>query len=176
MDGVDQLPKKDFTAGWTAGCVAVMEPEEAVPVGVLVIPGKTDGATVVLLVEPNTEDVVLEETVAAGLVEVVVVREGGAPKPAPTAASPKMGLKFGTEGLLSGVGVAEEVVVVTAKMGLNPEASRGLVLLTDPELLAGAVAVTGLEAEEAVEVLIWLTSPNRPDPAAGRVLLDALET
>lgn len=178
VDGVDQLPKKDFTAGWAAGCVAAMEPVEAVPVGVLVIPGKTDGATVVLLVDPNTEDVLLEETVAAGLVEAAVVREGGAPKPAPTAASPKMGLKFGTDGLLSGVGVAEEVVVVvvTAKMGLNPEASRGLVLLTDPELLAGAAAVTGLEAEEAVEVLIWLTSPNRPDPAPGRLLLDALET
>lgn len=44
-----------------------------------------------------------------------------------------MGLKFWTGGLLSGADVAaEEVVVVeTEKMGLNPEASRGLVLLTD---------------------------------------------
>lgn len=67
-----------------------------------------------------------------------------------------MGLKFWTVGLLSGAGVAAEVVVVTEKMGLNPEASRGLVLLTDAELLAGAVtiAVTGFEAEEAAGVLI----------------------
>lgn len=183
VDGVDQFPKKDVTAGWAVGCLAVMEPVEAVPVGVLVIPGKTDGLwtdeTVVLLVDPNTEDTLLEETVEAGgllllVVVEVVVRDGGVPKPAPAAASPKMGLKFRTEGLLSAVGVAEEVVV-TAKMGLNPEASRGLVLLTDPALLAGAVAVTGIEAEEAAGALSWLTSPNRPDPATG-VLLEALET
>ena len=67
-----------------------------------------------------------------------------------------MGLKFWTAGLLSGTGVEVEVVVVTEKMGLNPEASRGLVLLTDAKLLAGAVtiAVTGLEAEEAAGVPI----------------------
>lgn len=66
-----------------------------------------------------------------------------------------MGLKSGTGGLFSGAVVAEEVVV-TEKMGLNPEASRGLVLLTDAELLAGAVAraATGLEAEEAAGVVI----------------------
>lgn len=87
-----------------------------------------------------------------------------------------MGLKFWAGGLLSGADVAEEVVVVTEKMGLNPEVSRGLVLLTDPELLAGAVAVTGLEAEEAVGVLIWLDGPNTPVPATGGVLLDALES
>lgn len=66
-----------------------------------------------------------------------------------------MGLKFWTGGLLSDADVADEVVV-TEKMGLNPEASRGLTLLTDSELLAGVVTavVTGLEAEEAVGVLI----------------------
>lgn len=66
-----------------------------------------------------------------------------------------MGLKFWTGGLLSEADVAEEVVA-TEKMGLNPEASRGLVLLADSELLAGAAAVvvTGLEAEEAAGVLI----------------------
>ncbi len=173
VDGADQFPKRDFTAGWAAGCVVVMEPAEAVPVGVLVKPGKTDGTTVVLLVDPpKIEDVLLEETVEAGL---VVVRDGDCPKPAP--AAPKMGLKFWTGGLVSGVDVAEEVAV-TAKMGLNPEASRGLVLLTDSELLAGAVtgAVTGLEDEEAVGVLIWLASPNRPAPVTGGVLLEALET
>lgn len=166
VDGVDQFPKRDFTAGWAAGCVAVMELVEAVPL--LVKPGKTDAATVVLLVDPpNIEDVLLEETVEAGL---VVVRDEGSPKPAPVVASPKMGLKFWTGGLLSGVDVAEEVVVVTVKMGLNPEASRGLALLAG----AVAVAVTVLDAEEAL--VIWLGSPNIPAPATGAVLLGALET
>lgn len=75
-------------------------------------------------------------------------------KPAVEVASPKMGLKFCTGGLLSEAVVAEGVAV-TAKMGLKPDASRGLVVLTDAELLAGAaVAVMGLEAVEAEEVLI----------------------
>lgn len=57
-------------------------------------------------------------------------------------AAPKMGLKFWAGGLLSVAEVAAGVeVVVTEKIGLNPEASRGLVLPTDAELLAGAVAV-----------------------------------
>lgn len=80
VDGADQFPKRDFTdgcaAGCVAGCVVVMEPVEGVPVRVLVKPGKTDGAAVVLLVAPpNIEDVLLEETVGAGV--VVVVRDGG---------------------------------------------------------------------------------------------------
>lgn len=73
VDGVDQFPNRDLTAGGAAGCAVVMEPVDAVPVGVLVIvmPGKTDGAAVVLLVTPpNIEDVLLEETVEAGLVVV----------------------------------------------------------------------------------------------------------
>lgn len=45
-----------------------MEPVEAEPV--VVKPGKTDGVTVVLLVDPNIEDVLLEETVEAGFVVV----------------------------------------------------------------------------------------------------------
>lgn len=167
------LPKRDFTTGWAAGCVVVMEPVEAVPVGALVMPGKMEGATVVLLVDPNSEGVLLKEAVEAGL---VVVRGEGCPKPDPAVVAPKMGLKLWTEGLLSGIDVAEEEVVVTAKMGLNPEVSRGLVLLTGPELLAGAVAVTRLEAEEAVGVLIWLASPNRLAPATGGVPLEALVT
>lgn len=174
VDGVGQFPKRDFTAGGAAGCVVVMEPVEAVPVVVLVKPGKTDGATVLLLVNPpNIEDVLLGAAVEAGL---LLVRDGGCPKPAPAAASPKMGLKFWTAGLLSEVGGAE-VVAVTAKMGLNPETSRGLVVLTASELLAGAaVAATGLEAEEAEGVLIWPASPNRPAAATGGVLLEALVT
>lgn len=174
VDGVDQFPKWDVIAGWAAGCVVVMEPVEAVPVGVLVKPGKTDAATVVLLVDPpNIEDVLLEETVDDGL---VVVRDGGCPKPPPAVVLPKMGLKVWTEGLLSGADMAEEEeVVLTEKMGLNPEASRGLVLLSDSELLTGAVvAVTGLDAEKAVGVLIWLVRPNRP--ATDGVLLGGLET
>lgn len=174
VDGADQFPKRDFTAGWAVGCVVVMEPVEGVPVVAFVIPGKTDGATVVLLIgPPNIEGVVLEETVEAGL---VVLRDGGCLKPVLAVVAPKMGLKFWT-GLLSGVDVLEEVVV-TAKMGLNPEASKGLVLLMDSELLAGveAVAVIKLEDEEAVGVLIWLASPNRFVAATGGVLLEALET
>lgn len=171
VDGADQFPKRDFTA---AGCVVVVvAPVETVPVGVLDKPGKTDGAAVVLLADPNIEGVLLEETVAAGL---VVVRDDGCPNPV-LAAAPKMGLKFWTGALLSWVDVAEEEAG-TAKMGLNPEAKRGLVLLTDSELLAGAVTevVTGLEDEEAAAVLIWLASPNRPAPVTGGVLLEAVET
>lgn len=82
---------------------------------------------------PNT-DVLLEDTVGAGLAVV------------PAGVVPKMGLKLWTEGLLSGVEVVEEVVGVTAKMGLNPAASRGLLLLT------GAAAATVLGAEEALGV------------------------
>lgn len=108
----------------------------------------------------------------------MVVLDGRCPKAAAEVASPKIDLKFWTEGLLSGGDVAEEVVVVTAKMGLNPEANRGLELPTAPELLEGAVAVvvTRLEAEEAVGVPIWLGSPNRLAPATGGVLFGALET
>lgn len=69
VDGADQFPKRDLTAGSAADCVAVMELVEAVPV--VVMPGKTDGVTVVLLADPpNIEDVVLEETVESGLAAV----------------------------------------------------------------------------------------------------------
>lgn len=69
VDGADQFPKRDLTAGSAAGCVAVTEPVEAVPV--VVKPGKADGVTVVLLADPpNIEDVVLEETVDSGLAVV----------------------------------------------------------------------------------------------------------
>lgn len=169
VDGVDQFPKRDFTAGCAAGCVVVMELEEAIPVVVLLKPGKTDGADVVLLIGPPNINVLLEETIG---VVLMVVSDGGCPKPAPAVAPPKMGLKSWTGGLLSGVDVAEEAVVM-AKMGLNPEASTGFVLLTDLEVLAGAPgAVTGLEAVEAEGVLFWLASPNRP--ATGGVPLVAL--
>lgn len=150
-----------------------MEPVEAEPV--VVKPGKTDGVTVVLLVDaPNMEGGETVEAVEAGL--VVVMGGGGCPKPAAAVAAPKMGLKFWTGGLLSGADVAEEEeVAATEKMGLNPEASRGLALLTDSELLAGAVTVTvtGFDVEEAVGVLIWLVNPNRPAPAAGGAPLEA---
>lgn len=174
-DGADQFPNRDLTAGGAAGWVEVMEPVEAVGVLVMAIPGKAEGATVVLLLvdPPNIEDVLLEETVKAGL---VVVREGGCVKPAEEVASPKMGLKFCTGGLLSEAVVAAGVAL-TAKMGLKPDASRGLVVLTDAELLAGAaVAVAGLEAAEEEGVLVWLVNPNRLGPATAGLLLGALDT
>lgn len=103
------------------------------------------------------------------------MRDGGCGKAAPAVVTPKIGLKFCKGGLLSGADVAEGVV--TAKMGLNPEARRGFVLLTTSELLAGAVViVTVLEAAEADGVLIWLARPNKPAPASGGLLLEALET
>lgn len=168
VDGAGQFPKRDLTA---SGCVAEVvtevlleEEEEGVPVRVLAKPGKADGATVVLLVKPNIEGVLLEETVDDGL---VVVRDDGCPKPPPAVVLAKMGLKFWTAGLLSEGGAAEEeeVEVVTEKMGLNPEDSRGLavlvilVLMGALELLIGAAAaadaaVTGLDAVKAVGVLV----------------------
>lgn len=139
VDGADQFPKRDFAAGWAAGSVVVVEPVEAVPVRVFDMPGKADGVTVVVPIEaPNIEDVLVKAAVEAGL---VVVMDEGCPKPELPVASPKIGLKVWTAGLLSCVGVPEEAVV-TAKMGLK-------VLLT--EMLAGAAAaaaVFGLEAEE----------------------------
>lgn len=38
-DGADQFPNRDVTAGWAVDCMAAMEPVDAVPVGVLVLPG-----------------------------------------------------------------------------------------------------------------------------------------
>lgn len=146
VGGEDQFPKRDFTAVWAAGCAVVTEPEEAVPADVLLKPENEDGANVVLLDDaPNTEDVVL----AAGVEAVeVVVTAGGCAKPA-AEMSPKMGLKFWREDLFSNDGAAGEVVAA-GKMGLNPAASRGLVVLTDSELLAGGAAdVTEVEAVEA---------------------------
>lgn len=64
--GVVQFPKSDFIAGWFAFCAVVTELAEVVPVRVLVMLEKMDGATVVLLMDPNTEDVMLEESVEAG--------------------------------------------------------------------------------------------------------------
>lgn len=167
-------PKRDLIAGGAAGCEAMMEPLEAVTVGALAKPGKTDEAAVVLLADaPNIEDVELEEAAERGL---VVVRDGGCPKLPLEETPPKMGLKSWTGGLLSVAVVAAVEVVVTAKMGLKPEESRGLLLVTGPELLTGAAAVMGFDAEEAAAVLTWLASPKRPAPAAGVALLEALET
>lgn len=38
-DGADQFPNRVVTAGWAVGCMVVIEPVDAVPVGVLVLPG-----------------------------------------------------------------------------------------------------------------------------------------
>lgn len=77
--------------------------------------------------------------------------------------------------MLSATVVAE--VVVTAKMGLKPDASRGLVLLTDSELLDGAVVPVIVFKEVVAMLVLWLGSPNRPDPITEVVLLlEVLET
>lgn len=153
VDVVFQFPNRDFIAGCGAGCEVGREPVD-VP-AVVVEPENRDGPAVLLLVDPpNTEAVlVVLEIVEAAF---ALARDGGCPKPVAAVASPKMGLKFWTGGLLSEADVAEVVVVVavTAKMGLKPEAISGLVLLTDAELLAGAaVTAVELDVEEAEEAL-----------------------
>lgn len=153
VDVVFQFPKRDFIAGCGAGCEVGREPVD-VP-AVVVEPENRDGPAVLLLVDPpNTEAVlVVLEIVEAAF---ALARDGGCPKPVAAVASPKMGLKFWTGGLLSEADVAEVVVAVavTAKMGLKPEAISGLVLLTDAELLAGAaVTAVELDVEEAEEAL-----------------------
>lgn len=176
VDVVFQFPKRDFTAGCGAGCEVGREPVDVPAVVVVVVkPENRDGPAELLLVDPpNTEAALL----VLEIVEAVfaLVRDGGCPKPVAAVASPKMGLKFWTGGLLSEADVAEVVVVaVTAKMGLKPEAISGLVLLTDAELLAGAaVTAAELDVEEAEEALTWLATPNRL--AIGGVLLAAWET
>lgn len=176
VDVVFQFPKRDFIAGCGAGCEVGREPVDVPAVVVVVVkPENRDGPAVLLLVDPpNTEAVLLVlEIVEAAF---ALARDGGCPKPVAAVASPKMGLKFWTGGLLSEADVAEVVVVaVTAKMGLKPEAISGLVLLTDAELLAGAaVTAVELDVEEAEEAPTWLATPNRL--AIGGVLLAAWET
>lgn len=153
VDVVFQFPNRDFIAGCGAGCEVGREPVD-VP-AVVVEPENRDGPAVLLLVDPpNTEAVLLVlEIVEAAF---ALARDGGCPKPVAAVASPKMGLKFWTGGLLSEADVAEVVVAVavTAKMGLKPEAISGLVLLTDAELLAGAaVTAVELDVKEAEEAL-----------------------
>lgn len=151
VDVVFQFPNRDFIAGCGAGCEVGREPVD-VP-AVVVEPENRDGPAVLLLVDPpNTEAVlVVLEIVEAAF---ALARDGGCPKPVAAVASPKMGLKFWTGGLLSEADVAEVVVAVTAKMGLKPEAISGLVLLTDAELLAGAaITAVELDVEEAEEAL-----------------------
>lgn len=86
-----------------------------------------------------------------------------------------MGLNVWTGGLISGVDIVDEVAVgVTAKMGLNPEANRGLLLTEEELLFVKATAETGLEEEEAW-VLVWPINPKSPDFPAVRLVLDATE-
>lgn len=85
-----------------------------------------------------------------------------------------MGLKVWT-GLISGVDIVDEVAVgVTAKMGLNPEANRGL-LLTEAELLL-VEATVEMGPEEEVWVLLWPNNPKSPDFPAFGVALGATDT
>lgn len=89
-----------------------------------------------------------------------------------------MGLNVWTDGLISGVDIADEVVVgVTAKMGLKPEANRGLLLTEEELLFVKETAETGLEEEEEeVWVLLWPINPKSPDFPAVRLVVDATET
>lgn len=169
--GVVQFPKSDFKAGGFAFCAVVTELVEVVPARLLVMLEKTDGATVELLMDPNTDEVMFEESVEAGF--PAVTGEDG--KPAPAVVPPKMGLNVWTDGLTSGVDIGEDDVTgVTAKMGLNPEASRGLLLSGAEPPLLEATAETGLE--EGAGVVRWAASPKGPEfPAAGAPL-DATDT
>lgn len=86
-----------------------------------------------------------------------------------------MGLNVWTEGLISGVDIVEDVAArVTAKMGLNPEASRGLLLTEAEPPLVEATAETGVE--EDVGAVLWPINPKGPEFPAARVVLDATET
>lgn len=82
------------------------------------VPGKPESVTVVLLVDSPPSTGVLPEDIVGAWTGL---------------------LSWGVEVVLVGVGV-------TANMGLNPEANRGLLLLT------GAAAGAGLEAAEAAGV------------------------
>lgn len=75
------------------------------------------------------DDVLLEETAIVGL---VVEREAGCPKTAPTLVPPKIGVNVCTGLLSDEVDDVDEaagaaVVATAPKMGLNPEVSRGFV-------------------------------------------------
>lgn len=66
---------------------------------------------------------------------------------------------------------------MTAKIGLNPDASRGLGLVSDSELLDGAGAPVTVFKEEEAALVLWPGGPNRPDPVTDGVTLpDVLET
>lgn len=85
-----------------------------------------------------------------------------------------MGLNVWT-GLISGVDIVDGVAVgMTAKMGLNPEANRGL-LLTEAELLL-VEATEEVRLEEEVWVLLWPNNPKSPDFPAFGVVLGATDT
>lgn len=159
-DGVDQLPNKDFTAG---GSALGAEPVGAVTVGGGVKLGKADRVTVVLLIDaPNTDDVLTDITGA----EVAVVREGAGRKTAADGVPPNTGLKLCTDALLSALETATEDVVLTEKIGLNPDTSRGAVL-------AAGAAGTCWEAEQTGAGLL---AANAPSVAADDVPLEGLDT
>lgn len=174
VDGAGQFPNRVLPAGWAAGSLVVVALADAVVVAeMLVKPVKSDGAAVLLLINPpNIEDVLVEVVLGP---ELEAVTDGGCPKVVLAVVLPKMGLKVGTAGLFSCPDVDEEVVVVATKIGLKPDTGSELVLPANSALVVwGTVAASGLLAEETVGVLRWLASPNRPAPATVVLLLSVL--
>ena len=126
-----QAPNIGATAGWAAGgavvaggpLVATVEPAP-------VEPGNMDEA---MTFKPPKVAVGL----AAGAEVVAMVTAGLPPKAGVGAVLPKRGLKVGTVGLVSWADAgAMEGWAVAMKMGLKPDASRGLLLPTGAVLEA----------------------------------------
>lgn len=137
-----QLPKRDLTDGWVAG--SVEGAEAGVPAVLLDKPVNNEeaGTAALLLVSlVNTED-----ALAAVEGAEVAAAAAGCPKAMLAVALPKMGLKVGAAGLLSGAEAAG-AVAVAPKMGLNKEVRRGLVLLAVSVVVAEVVVGTMEEVE-----------------------------
>lgn len=124
MEVADQPPNRGLPQD--SLLVAVELWDTAVSLGV-----KSSGAKVLLLDAPNTEGVLTVEALESEV-------EAGA-ETEPSGRLPKMGLKF-WRGLLS-VAVEEELVV-TLKMGLKPDAKRGVV--AQMAAAAGGAAAAGV--------------------------------
>ena len=122
-----QAPNMGVTAGWAAveggALVATVD----------AVPGKPGNIDDAVTFKPPK----LAVGLATGAEVVAMVTEGLTQKAALGALLPKRGLKVGTVGLVSWAdGGAVEGWGVAMKMGLKPDARRGLLLPTDPVLEA----------------------------------------